>query len=91
LLERICRLGDYPALSLDSVFYQLPIWGLLLLIVGEHCCPHYEVTPSGEVALPGTASGESWRARRAMVLVSALFVLSLLFSGRSLPFIYFNF
>lgn len=91
LLERICRLGDYPALSLDSVYYQLPIWGLLLLIVGEHCCPHYEVTPSGEVALPGTANGEPRRAWRAMLLVSLLFMVSLLFAGHSLPFIYFNF
>jgi hypothetical protein len=91
LLEKVCSVRDYLELNFDSVFYQLPIWGFLLLVVGEHLLPHYEVTPAGEVALPGTGSGEPIRARRAMLQVSALFAASLLLAGHPLPFIYFNF
>jgi len=77
--------------SFDSVYYVLPIWGFLSLVVLEHLLPYYQVNRRGNVVLPAATAAARQRVVGTLAAVSAAFVISLLLSGRPLPFIYFNF
>lgn len=82
LIERLFAFSTF-SLSTQAPYIQLPVWIFASLLIVDHGLRPYRVNPEGFPQLAARPYG--------LAAVSALLPAAILFFGKDLPFIYFQF
>lgn len=82
----IFSVHKWTEFKLDTMFYILPIVFMLLILFFDHHFKYYTVNSSGEIVV-----FEKRSKTKTYLYLWGLFTMAVFFSGKNLPFIYFEF